>query len=576
MRIKMANRYKVMFIVFVSLGIYYPSLFGEVNSADDFAMITSLINTTDFSWKTLFFPMRPLYYYRPLLEATFLLDRFIFNCSASFMHLTNMLLHTTNGVLVFLIVKEMMRRSGGSENSLVPLLSSLLFVLHPVNTEAVNWISGRTDILAGMFVFLSFLVFLNKGLENYLWPWISAFIYLMGLLSKEAALGLIPLIGLFFVLKEGFIENISIRRRLALLIPFVVTTVIYFLMRTIASSYSDTAMAAAAKAAENGNLLTSISTAIKVFGFYIKKLFIPLPLNFGIIEINRTLYFWFGVITAAVALYLLLRKRTLSCFLFLSAILFFLPAIPVAISRIAWTPLGERYLYISSFGVSALIVILITRLPWKKEFIYGSLVLLLAVAALITSNRNIIWQNNLTLYEDTVRKSPTFVAARNEYGIALANRGRTAEALEQFRIAETLAGNVKYRERPALNIIALTSHNKKPEEIRENYLKLLEELPPESSEIILQKIIRNLDSQIREEKNPSKQQVLYRESISYMERLHELRNDGFSLYRIGQLYLALGEESKALEYFRRAVELSPKEFFSDPARKLIQRLNAKN
>ena len=156
MKTELSGRYQVLLIIFLSLGVYYPSIFGQVNTVDDFKLITSLINIDHIDLRHLFFPMSPLHYYRPILLLSFLFDRFVFFCAASFMHLDNIILHTINGVLVFLIVRELSRMFKISENRYIALFASMLFILHPINTEAVNWISGRTDVLAGTFVFLAF------------------------------------------------------------------------------------------------------------------------------------------------------------------------------------------------------------------------------------------------------------------------------------------------------------------------------------------------------------------------------------------------------------------------------------
>lgn len=574
MKIEVSERYQVLFIIFVALGVYYPSLFGQANSIDDLQMMTHLFNTTHVDLKDLFFPMRPLHYYRPVLMLTFLFDRFVFTCSESFMHLDNIILHTTNGVLVFFIVREMIRMFKISVNRYVPLFTSLLFVLHPINTEAVNWISARTDLLAGTFVFLAFFIFLKKGITNLRWLCVSAFFYLMGLLSKEVAIGLLPVVGLFLILKEDPIEKLSVGKRLKLSLPFLLITLLYFVVRSVASGHSDGGFVTAAGAG-TGSFQTGIGTAVKAFGFYLKKLFLPVPLNFAITEICSTFYFWFGIIMAAVAVFLLLKARSVKCFLFFAAVIFFLPAIPVAMRIIeAWTPLGERYLYISSFGASAVAVFLYEKISCKKELTSGFLALLLGTAAFITVNRNIVWQNNLALFEDTVKRSPNSAAARNEYAIALFNTGRTDAALEQFNISAKLAGNVKYRQLPFLNALEMEIvRNKDPEEIRKDYLKLLEAVPEASSEI-RRKFIGFLTSQALKEKDQTRLKNLYREMIFHTDKLFEAEKNGFYAYRIGQLHLALGEREEAAEYFKKAVELSPNEYFSDPARKLMKRLNA--
>ncbi len=297
---------------------------------------------------------------------------------------------------------------------------------------------------------------------------------------------------------------------------------------------------------------------------------------FDIIKINGTFYFWFGIIMLTVSGILLWLRRSITSFLFFYAIIFFLPALPVAMSIIeAWTPLGERYLYISSFGACFLVVIMIERIPWKKELANSLMALLLSTAAFITVNRNIVWQNNFTLFEDTVKKSPESATARNEYAIALFNIGRTHDALEQFNISATLAGKIKYRELPSLNAIEMEiSRNSNPGGISKDYLGLLETVPEASTEI-RRKFVRFLNSQVIREKDPAKVKALYKEMLSQTEKLFSVERNGFYAYRLGQLHLALGEKEEAVEYFKKAVELSPNDFFSDPARKLIARLDGR-
>lgn len=573
MKAEIRDRYKILFIIFVSLGIYYPSIFGSVNSIDDYRMITSLINTQKTDWKGIFLPGGAVYYYRPLLVLSFFFDRFVFGCHESFMHLENILLHTANGVLAFLIVKEIQRIFRITADSYIPMFSALLFILHPINTEAVNWISGRTDVMAGLFVFLSFLIFLKKGMQNYIWCWLSAVFYLMGLFSKEIAIGLLPVIAFFLFLREKPLESIKLKRKLWLFTPFLFVTVMYYLMRTANSVYPDLGISTAAKISEGSSFLISLSGAIKAFGFYIKKLFMPLPLNFGIVEINRTLYFRFGIIALGVIAYFLFKRKLLSFLLFFS-VMFFLPAIPVAVSKMTWTPLAERYLYVSSFGVCALTVLLINSMPWKKELTYISLAGLLITSAAITVNRNIIWQSNLTLFEDTVKKSPSSGAAWNEYGIALIAAGRMDEASKQFEISQQLAGNIKYRERPSMNIITLSRQNQ-PVEAKKTLLKLLENSSsPQISMELLQKVIFITENQVKEETSEDKQKRFHMEIISYFEELYKLEGNSFYLYKQGQYYLVLGEKEKAVEFFKKTVELSPNEYYSEPARKLAKKLES--
>lgn len=563
-----SDRYRVIFIIFVALGIYYPSIFGVINSVDDADMVNNLMNMESINWDGLFLPGASLKYYRPVLYFTFILDRFLWLCEASFMHLENILFHAINGILIFFMTESLIERFNIKTGPYTSLFVSLLFLITPLNTEAVNWISGRTDLMAGTFVFLSLLIFLKKGLDSYFWCWVSSAVYLLGLLSKEVAIALLPVIVLFlFIRTDG--SEIRWGRRLKLILPFLSVTIFYIVIRLNATGFSDAGLLTLSEATKESRHLIKLGGAIKAFGFYMKKLFIPLPLNFAIVEINRPLYFWFGSVMILLSL-LIIKKRGVFAFFFLLSILFFLPAIPVAISKMAWTPLAERYLYISSFGASFIIVYAFERLPLKKGISLGLLSALLIVFAIMTVQRNYIWQDNLSLFEDTVKKSPRFAAARNEYGIALAKKGRLDEAREQFVMAQRLGGEKYWI--PALNII---EHEKVEDraiaEAKKAYIELLSR-PDIPKGAILKRIIALIEAEIMKEKDAYKVSLLLKEEVKYLEQLTSISRDGSYFYRLGQLYLKEGKKDRAKECFDRAVKLNPDAYFASAAKKLSEKI----
>jgi tetratricopeptide (TPR) repeat protein len=576
MKADLSERFKVLFIIFVSLGIYYPSIFGEENSVDDVRMITQILNTKDIDWKNIFLPESSLYYYRPVLWLSYVVDGLLFGCSTSIMHFENVLFHTFNGVLIYLITREILRIFKLEHDTNIPMFTSLFFIAHPINTEAVNWISGRTDLLAGFFVFIAFYIFLKSGIYNIFGSFIASMFYLLGLFSKEVAIGLLPVIIFFSLIRIVSFENKSVWGRFRKSIPFILITIIYFILRLHASNFSDTGIATVSKIQENTSFIIPLSGSIKAFGFYIKKLFIPIPLNFGIVEINRTLYFWFGIIFILILLYLFIFVRNLNSFLFFFAVSFFLPAIPVAISKMAWTPLAERYLYISSFAVSLLLILFFNKVITNKVMAFLIIFLIITGASIVTVNRNIIWQSNLTLYEDTIKKSPNFAPARNEYGIALAKKGYIEEARRQFEIAQNLTGDNKYKYLPVSNLAKLSTKNTSLEDQKERHIRLLLECKdPQTLRWLILEIIRINEEIILKEKDINKRKSLSKEIISYYKKLLEFEKNGFYYYRLGQYYMAVNDRKNAIESFKESVRLSPDQYFSEPARRLIKRLEEK-
>ena len=137
MKAHLNERTCLLLLVLVVLGVYYPAIFSPINSVDDPGMITYLLNTDSFSLKEIFTPGTT--YFRPLLTLSFMADKFVWGLQESFMHLENIVFHLLN-VLVLFFVSRSCCRTREIHSPLLPFIAALLFALHPINTEAVNWI----------------------------------------------------------------------------------------------------------------------------------------------------------------------------------------------------------------------------------------------------------------------------------------------------------------------------------------------------------------------------------------------------------------------------------------------------
>ena len=90
-------------------------------------------------------------YYQPLTMLSYLVEFAAFQLHPLGYHLTNILLHCINALLVFALIHGLTGRYK------ISLLVSLLFALHPLRVETVAWISERKDLLSSLFYFLSLL-----------------------------------------------------------------------------------------------------------------------------------------------------------------------------------------------------------------------------------------------------------------------------------------------------------------------------------------------------------------------------------------------------------------------------------
>ena len=126
-------------------------------------------------------------YYRPLVMLSFLADRSVWGTSPFGFHLTNLLAHAGVGWLVGAFAQALGATPG------VALAASLLFVAHPVQTEAVSYVSGRTDVLGALFVLGALLAWRRARRAVDGWAVASAALVLAALGCKETAV-LVPLV----------------------------------------------------------------------------------------------------------------------------------------------------------------------------------------------------------------------------------------------------------------------------------------------------------------------------------------------------------------------------------------------
>jgi len=574
---QLTNRFKVLFIIFIVLGVYYPSIFAGVNSVDDYKMISVLEDAPAVDFKALFLPGSG-YYYRPLLMLTFFADKYLWGFDESFMHLENILIHALNAVLVFWIASRLFKQA--AQNLELPLLSALLFALHPINTEAVAWISGRTDPLATIFV-LSSLLLLIKGLETNR-PFFllsSTILLIIGGMCKEVAVFFFPVACMIAYFWENESETtLSERSRgirlVTVALPFIIGGAGYLLLRFMAYGTKDTGIARIFTG-HGYDLFNTVRVIFKVFGFYVKKLFMPLPLNFAIMKLDNN-YVWFGIAVAFIMIILLVRRRqNMSVILLCSAFFLIAPAILVALASIAWTPVAERYLYLPSAIFSIGFVGSIYCLLNSRKFtasVVPCFVIILFPAGWATVQRTITWQNNISLYQDTLNKSPDHSFIKNELAIAMIAKGRDADAERQIEEAKLLDPTKK-------NVLVYVNQAKlrytqgKLDDARDLLLQTFTKKSEANPEVL--KMLTKIDEQrLFHSKSYAASVLIYKELLDTHENLYPKTGDPISLYRGGQMSLQLGDKQKARELFHKAYQAAPDDaHYKQAAFKLAEKLS---
>lgn len=574
---KISKLHSLLLLLVVVLVIYYPAISGITNTIDDTYIIEAFGINGQRTLRQILLPNNQ-FYFRPLIELTYYFDSMFWGLNPSTMHLENILFHAANVMLVYQIASTVSVLAGGI--SALPLVSASLFAIHPVNTEAVSWIAGRTDLLAAFFVLLATLYlfrFIQSGnIKNYYY---SIMAMLVSFLAKETAVMLLPALLLILVsvkVDDKAIVVGALRTRGKIVAQ-------YCLLLLALASYVATRLFLKPVGTDNAfsiavqnsyNLLTPLKSFLQVSGFYVKKLFIPFPLNFAIYEISEW-YLLAGLAVVVVSVYLLLQRNILTSCL-LMAFIFIFPAIIVKLTGVSWTPVAERYLYIPSaffsIGISGALIQAVNSAKYKKLF-YSVLAILAVIIASLTYKRTLVWQDNLLLYQDAVNKSPNFGDIHNELGIALAKAGNCDEARKHFLRAEQLSSRSVIRELAQSNILMCDLQGKTDVELKEiieNYVATHTKIPPDILKMH-RKIITNA---LQSEHDTHKQKLLTDEIITINDRIYSMTKDPVCLYNNGQLLLKSGDNMSAVHYFRKTISVaSPDAYYFDAAKKQIIQLD---
>jgi hypothetical protein len=387
-------------------------------------------------------------YYRPLINVSYLVDYHVWGLNPFGYHLTNVLLHAA----VCLAVAALVRRMLGDWT--MALATALLFAIHPVHSQSVSFIAGRTDLASTLFVVLALTSYHSwrhaEGARSLRYAGaLGAF--LLALLSKENAITL-PAVLVVYEWAFPAARGGSLLRRLALGVGPMLAVLAAFLVIRVAV-LSDVLLNVPARTW--ADIVPRVLTTISMAGWYGAVMLVPYPVSPS--QGRELVLSWRSpeFLVAAPALLLLLAatalllRRTRRGGFF--ACWFWLTLAPsVALTLIPGTlPVAaDRFLYLPSVGVCTLVVMACrTRLGDFRSLLEGTRsklpVLALGVAALcltvLTLWRNEYWKDDLRLYYRMADTDPRSVIATLNLGLVHLNRSEPAEAGQLLDRARELA-----------------------------------------------------------------------------------------------------------------------------------------
>ena len=386
-------------------------------------------------------------YYRPMMHVIYLVSYGMFGLKPWGFHLVNIFFHMINSLLVFLVASSLFRPRRLQDTSSSPLpsfispafVAALLFALHPINTEAVAWVGAVTDLSYTFFYLCSlyFYIRAEDGFKNKEY-FISLASFSLALLCKEPAVTLpAALIAYDITFGQGSKGIYFYAKKYS---AFILLLGLYFIVRVqVLGGFAPVKM---------NRDLTTYQYCINVFPListYLEKLFIPIGQN-AIHTFHPLTSLWDMkallslsiTISFIAAVFIAYRKSRI---IFFGLVVIIVPLLPALYTpAIGESPLAERYLYLPSVGFAIVLATLYSSQTERLQSYRLPIVAMALIAVLFSSliiARNRIWRDNVTLYTDTIKKSPDAELPRGNFGIALLEDGRLDEAIEQFRVIIT-------------------------------------------------------------------------------------------------------------------------------------------
>lgn len=370
-------------------------------------------------------------FYRPLQVFSYLIDRSVWGDRVMGYHLTSVVLHILVALSVFWMASILFK------DELLAFLAGLLYAIHPVHTEAVAYISGRTDPLSALFMLAAF-IFYVKGVEGRKAVFYAAMAlsYMLALLSRECALTFPALV---LVYHYSFGKKVELK-------PFgaiISISLIYIMLRYACIGPALSNIAKYSTAAER---LPGFFVALAE---YARLTVFPIGIHMAYGQ--ETFYFTDARAITGVMLFIGLvavaakagRRHPLLSF---SVSWFLVGLIPVTnIFPELNAFMAAHWLYIPSIGFFLIVGKGLAALYVNgrtKVLAALSLLVLVAFYSLLTVEQNNLWNNPARFFERTMKYAPASYRWKVYYHLAneMAAEGRCAEAIGLYKKTLSLNG----------------------------------------------------------------------------------------------------------------------------------------
>jgi tetratricopeptide (TPR) repeat protein len=405
-------------------------------------------------------------HYQPLSWVTLGLDYLLWGMDPFGYHLTSLILHCANALVLYYIALRILRwalapdaSDGGLALHASAALAALLFAIHPLRVESVAWVTERRDVLSGLFFLLTMLCYLNAaaakidGSVRRRWMISAVFVYCLSLLAKASGislpiililLDLYPLRRLPMSIAEWF------RRPLGGIwrekIPFFLLAMLFGVVALLAQNE-----AGALRYIGDYGVARRVMQALYGILFYLWKTIIPLnlspiygiPVHLGTADYGLIVFSGFLTLVLTAGLFIGRRRWPALFTIWIYYLALLTPVLGLAQSGPQIT--ADRYSYLACLGWALLVGAALFYLfngrtcyqngASKLRVCAIAVPLMLIALGTMTWQQTRIWHDAETLWSHAVSTNPQEPQAHNNLANAMVHRGATVQAIAQYREA---------------------------------------------------------------------------------------------------------------------------------------------
>lgn len=513
----------------------------------------------------------------PVTWISIFIDYEIYGMNPGGYHITNVLLHISNTLLLFLVVYKITAKRWQS------FFVAALFSCHPIHVESVAWVIERKDVLSTFFLMLFLYCYVQYTQKETFYRYVLAlFFFLMGLMSKPM-LVTAPIV--IILLEYWPLRRFERRRVLRIFlekIPFL-----YFSLMVSVITILLQIKTGSLVSLERISIISRIENAVTSYIAYLVKLFLPInlaviyPLEQNVSSLEVIVKLAIFVIITIFAW----KTHKKHPYLIVGWLWYVISLVPViGIFQSGAQAHADRFVYIPFIGIYIILVwgtpyfLQVTKTPRVLSLIVFFIIL--PILSTMTWFQVGYWKDSNTLYAHTLAVTDNNWLIHNNYGLVLEKQGMIKEASEHYRRAMNikpeyaaphknlanrlfLAGEIAEAEkhyRMALSAIgndsiALQAHNHlglilqmqgKNSEAMGHYFEALRINPYET------KVLNNLAIIQAQAGDLSEAAANFNKAITLNPEDEETLNN------LGLLAIKTGNLDKGLSYFKKALHFNPR------------------